>query len=160
YNEVAEPVQTLDTIRVSQLFIQKDFKFRKFRLHNTMWIQETNSNEVRIPGLVSHHSLFYENIFFGGRLPTQIGFDVHYTSSWYSNAYMPATSVFYTQNEKKTEAYPLIDFFVNFKIKTARIFIKFQNAADNLVGNNYITTPNYPLPGLVFQFGLNWRFFD
>ncbi|CAN5405250.1 putative porin [soil metagenome] len=160
YNEIAVPVQILDTVRVSQLFIQKDFKLGQFRFRNTVWVQETTNDKVRIPALVSHHTLFYENIFFGGRLPTQIGFDVHYTSSWFSNAYMPATSVFYTQNEKKTEAYPLIDFFVNFKIKTARIFIKFQNAGDNLVGNNYFNTPNYPLPGLVFQFGLNWRFFD
>jgi len=160
YSTVAEPVQSLDTIQVSQLFIQKDFRFWKIRFNNSIWIQETNNDVVRLPGFVSHHALFYENIFFGGRLPTQIGFDVHYISPWNSNAYVPATSIFYRQNTAKTNAYPLVDFFVNFKIKTARLFVKLQNAGDNLVGNNYFNTPNYTMPGLVFQFGVNWRFFD
>ena len=98
--------------------------------------------------------------FFKHKLPIQIGFDVHYTSSYYSNAYSPAASVFYTQDSKKAGGYTLVDFFVNFRIKSARMFIKLQNAGDNLVANHYFNTPGYPMPGMVFQFGINWRFFD
>jgi hypothetical protein len=160
FDTLAEPVQSLDSIRLNQLFISKDFTLGKFHLNNFVWIQETNSDEVRVPEFLSYHSLFYENKLFKKKLGMQIGFDVHYTSGYFSNAYSPAASVFYTQNSVKTNDYPLMDFFVNLKIKTARIFIKFQNAGDNIIRANYFNTPAYPMPGLVFQFGLNWRFFD
>ena len=160
YDTLALPAQSHDSIRVSQLFIQKDFSFWKFRFNNRLWIQETNSDEVRIPGLTSHHTLYYEDRFFADKLSAQIGFDVHYTSSYFSNAYSPAASVFYMQNDKKTNGYALVDFFINLKIKTARIFFKIQNAGDNIIADHYLRTLNYPMPGLVFQFGVNWRFFD
>lgn len=160
FDTLAVPVQSHENIRVSQLFIHKDFRFRKFHLNNSAWIQETSNDVVRIPALLSHHSLYFEDVFFRNKLPVQIGFDVHYTSSYFSNAYSPAASVFYTQNSTKTGGYALVDFFVNFRIKTARMFIKLQNAGDNLVAKNYFNTVNYPMPGLLIQFGINWRFFD
>jgi len=160
YDSLAAPAQASDSIRVSQLSVQKDFRLWKIRFNNLVWIQETNSDVVRIPEFISHHSLFYEDRFFKNKLATQIGFDFHYTSEYFSNAYSPAASVFYSQQSVKTNGYLLVDFFVNFKIKTARLFIKLQNAGDNLVKKNYMNTPHYPMPGLVFQFGVNWRFFD
>ncbi|MCX6275467.1 MAG: hypothetical protein NTV09_09705 [Bacteroidetes bacterium] len=160
FDTLAVPLQSNENIRVSQLFIKKDFRFRKFHLNNSLWIQETNNDVIRIPGLASHHSLYFEDIFFKNKLPIQIGFDVHYTSSYFSNAYSPAASVFYTQNSTKTGGYALVDFFVNFKIKSARMFIKLQNAGDNLVADNYFNTPNFPMPGMLIQFGINWRFYD
>ncbi len=160
FDTLATPLQSSENIRVSKLFIKKDFRFRKFHLNNSLWIQETNNDVIRIPGLASHHSLYFEDIFFRKKLPIQIGFDVHYSSSYFSNAYSPAASVFYTQNTTKTGGYALVDFFINFKIKSARIFIKLQNAGDNIVAENYFNTVNYPMPGMVFQFGINWRFFD
>jgi len=160
YDTLAMPVQLRDTLQVSKLFVQKDFHFWKIRFNNSLWFQSTSSDVVRVPGLASHHSLFYEDRFFKNKLSTQIGFDVHYTSSYYSNAYSPAASFFYTQDEQKTNGYALVDFFVNFKIKTARLFVKIQNVGDNLIADHYVLTPHYPMPGLLIQFGLNWRFFD
>ncbi len=160
YDSVGEPAQSPDSIQVSQLFIQKDFQVWKIHFNNSVWIQETNNDVVRIPEFNSHHALFFEDLFFKKKLYAQIGFDVHCSSGYYSNAYSPATSIFYQQNSEKTNGYPLIDLFVNFKIKTARLFFKYQNMGDGLVANNYLNTPHYPMPGGMIQFGVNWRFFD
>jgi outer membrane cobalamin receptor len=115
---------------------------------------------VRIPDYNLHHTLFYEDIFFKGKLASQIGFDVHYSSAYFSNAYTPATSVFYQQNSKETNGYALVDFFFNFKIKSARLTFKIQNIGDNIIASNYQNTPYYPMAGTVIQFGVTWRFFD
>lgn len=160
FDTLAHPAQTTGQMRLSQLFIEKDFNFRKFHLDNAVWIQEANDDFVRIPEVISRHTIYFEDVFFKNKLPLQVGFDVHFTTSYFSNAYSPAASVFYLQNDTKTGGYALIDFFVNFRIKTAMMFIKLQNAGDNIVSKNYLNTPGYPMPGLVFQFGIKWRFFD
>jgi hypothetical protein len=160
FNTLAEPEQSLDSIQVSQLFIRKDFSLWKIRFNNSVWIQETDNDIIRIPEFNSHHSLFYEDVFFQGKLGSQIGFDVHYSSEYFSNAYAPSTSFFYQQNSKETNGYALVDFFINFKIKSARLFFKLQNIGDNIISFNYQNTPYYPQPGTVFQFGVKWRFFD
>ncbi len=160
FGTLAEPVQSHDSVRVNVLSVQKDFRFWKFGFNNSFWIQKTDNEVISLPGIVSHHTLFIEDRFFKKKLATQIGFDVHYSSSYYANAYSPAASVFYTQDSVKTNDYPLIDFYVNFSIKRARMFIKLQNIGDNLVANNYVNTPHYPMPGLLIQFGINWRFYD
>lgn len=159
-DSLTRPSQSQDSIQVSHLFVRKDFKFWKFRLNNAVHIQETNNDRVRLPEIASAHSLFYEDRLFKKKLGIQVGFDVHYTSAYFSNAYMPAPSVFYEQNSVKGNGYPLVDFFVNFKIKTARLFFKLQNTGDGIIDDNYFNTPAYPMPGMVFQFGINWRFFD
>jgi hypothetical protein len=160
YNVDAKPAQSRDSIRVDQLFIRKDFSFWRIRFNNSIWMQETDNDVIRIPEFNTHHTLFYEDRFFKGKLASQIGFDVHYSSEYFSNAYTPSTSVFYQQNENETNGYALIDFFINFKIKSARLTFKFHNIGDNLVAFNYENTPHYPMPGTMFQFGVTWRFFD
>jgi len=160
FDSIAEPAQSLDSIQVSQLFIRKDFSFWKIRFNNSIWIQQTDNDVVRVPDYNLHHTIFYEDRFFKGKLASQIGFDVHYSSEYFSNGYTPATSVFYQQNSKQTNGYALVDFFINFKIKSARLTFKIQNIGDNLIAYNYENTPYYPMPGTVVQFGVTWRFFD
>jgi len=62
--------------------------------------------------------------------------------------------------ERKTGDYPMIDFFIHMKIKTARIFLKVENLSDGIFANRYFLTPHYPQAGRLLQFGLSWRFFD
>ena len=83
-----------------------------------------------------------------------------YNSKYYANAFMQTTTLFYLQNEVKTGGFARVDLFFNLKIKTARIFVEFENVADGLTGKSYILTPHYPMPGRVFKWGIVWRFFD
>ena len=161
FNAASLPQQSAATSQILQGFLTKDFHYKKFWYIKTWWWQQTNNNtEFHLPKLLSLNSLYYESRVFKNKLPIQIGFDIHYTSHYYSGEYNPAISVFYLQDSIKTNNYPLTDFFVAFKIKTARIFLKLQNLGDILQVKTYYQTPHYPTPGLVFQFGINWRFFD
>ena len=90
----------------------------------------------------------------------QTGFDFHFNSFYYADAFMPATGMFYWQNETKTGGFGLVDFFFNFRIKSARMFLKFENIGDNFLAKGYYLTPHYPMPGMTVQFGVVWRFFD
>jgi hypothetical protein len=90
----------------------------------------------------------------------EIGASVFYTSAYYANSYMPATGQFYLQNQQKYGNYPFIDFFLNVRVQTVRVFIKIDHLNSGYSGTNYIMTPHYPVNERAFKFGVSWKFFD
>jgi hypothetical protein len=161
FSEESFPLQFDGTIKIQQAFIGKNFHFGKFRFNNTVYYQRCDENLIiPLPDFLAHNSLYYESWLFKKKMFAQIGIDFHYTSAYFAPAFNPAVNIFYLQHEIETNGYVLADVFFNFKIKTARVFIKLHNAGDELIRRGYYLTPHYPMPGRLFQFGLNWRFFD
>ncbi len=157
----ARPAQFDDPIEITQVKIIKNFSIRKWHLDNEMYFQNgSQDNVLYLPAYCGSHALYLENDFFKKAMRAQVGFNLHYNSGYYANAFMPATALFYNQNERKTGDYPMIDFFIHMKIKTARIFLKVENLSDGIFANRYFLTPHYPQAGRLLQFGLSWRFFD
>ena len=75
---------------------------------------------------------------------------------------MPATGVFYLQNEYEVGGYPFLDVFLAFKIARTRIFVSYNNllSGGEFLGNNYFTTYRYPMKPRHFRLGLVWTFYD
>jgi hypothetical protein len=67
---------------------------------------------------------------------------------------------FYNQNTTQLDRQFWVDFYINFKIKRARVFVKYQNLASLLGDYNYFTVPHYPMQDAVFKIGVSWKFFD
>ncbi len=148
-------------INIVDVYLKKDFKFYNWHLDNTMYYNYVpDSTVIRLPQFVLNHSLYYENNVLKEAMRLQIGFSVFYTTSYYANAYMPATGQFYLQDSKKYGNYPFIDFFINAKIKMVSVFLKIEHLNSGLMGNTYIQTPNYPTNDRAFKIGIYWKFFD
>jgi outer membrane receptor protein involved in Fe transport len=162
YNSESTPEQFSKEIIIKQAVIGKNFYFGKLRFNNSLYWQHSDHNEIiPLTDFAVYSSLNYESRFFKKKLLAQFGIDAHYTSEYYAPAYNPAVSIFYLQQSIKTNGYALADVFFNFKIKTARIFIKMQNAGDGIFRKGgYYLTPHYPMPGRLLLLGVNWRFFD
>lgn len=150
------------TIPVLSAFLKEDLKLGNWHLDNLIKYQYVpDSMVIRVPALVLEHSLYYEvNNLFKGALNLQIGARLFYNSAYYANAYMPATGEFYLQSEKKYGDYPFIDFFLNAKIKSVRVFVKVDHLNSGLMGNNYMITPHYPYNDRSYKIGISWRFWD
>jgi hypothetical protein len=160
-NKSALPEQSSEQVVVDQLKIGKDFTYRNFHFDNLFVFQNIDRENIfRLPELIAENSLYYQKYYFNNALEAATGFHLTYSSSYFADAFMPATASFYLQDEKETGGYFRTDLFINAKIKTAMIYIKFENAFDGLSGTSYFLTPHYPMPGRVFRFGLRWRFFD
>ena len=159
-DSTASPMQSTHEIQIMKYDLTKNFKFRKIHFNNSFIVQKVNDDEIHLPSFISVQSLFYESFFYNKALLLQTGFDFHFHSFYYADAFMPATGLFYWQAEKKTGGYPLVDFFINFRIKTARFFVKLENIGDNIIDKGYYLTPHYPMQGMTLKFGVNWRFFD
>ena len=90
----------------------------------------------------------------------QTGFTLNYFTKYYANDYNPVIGEFYTQTETKIGAFPLIDFFVNARVKQARIFLKAEHFNSAFTGYNFYAAPNYPYRDFMVRFGLVWNFFQ
>ena len=60
---------------------------------------------------------------------------------YYGLSYQPSLNAFYFQSSKKIGPYPAIDFFVNFKLRQARVFFKVDHLNYGLNSGKYEFVP-------------------
>ncbi len=162
YDSLAMPQQSGDLIKLIQIDLTKNFHWSHLHFNNRFIYQKSlDNNVVHVPQFVTSNSLFYEMYLFKHILQTEIGSDFHYNTAYYGDAYMPVTGQFYVQNDTKIGNYPLVDLFLNIRIKTCRLFVRGENMLYTLNSNhNYALVPNYTMPGFTIKFGVLWQFFD
>jgi hypothetical protein len=160
YDTRALPFQFRKTFPLLQVRFAKDFRLGYWGLDNRTIYQHAGTDMIRVPEFITWHSLYYERKIFGNALLIRTGTELRFVSAFLGNAYMPATGQFFRQNDRLVEGYPVLDFFVNFKIKSARIFLRLEQFNSGLTPGTYFQVPGYPMPGRILKFGLSWRFFD
>jgi hypothetical protein len=148
-----------------QNFAVSAFYSNVFVKHIGIFLQHTfqgTSAEtyVRLPQNVSTAKLFYSASSFKNNLLLNVGFQAQYYQSFFGYGYMPATQVFYLQEQRKTGAYPYVDFYLNARIRPVSIFLKIENILQGYAGANYSFVPGYYQPDRAFRLGINWMFFD
>ena len=162
FNQLSEPQQVTDAFDYFSLSVSQRFKLRNFHFSNRLlWQKSTNSNVLHLPELAIFSSNYYENRLFKKVLLVQLGVNIRYSTSFYSAAYMPAIGQFHLQNQEKTGNYPLIDIFINLKIKQrARLFFKWEQVAGTFDGKIHYPVAFYPAAGTSYKFGVSWLFYD
>jgi Putative porin len=121
---------------------------------------KNDDDALRIPEWFTNTQLAYENMLFKGNMQAQIGFDLHWRSSYTALGYDPAIQQYYVQNGFVNEAYPLVDFFFNGKFKRGRFFFKYHNITQAFTGKGYLITPGYRGQPNVMDFGFDLILFD
>jgi hypothetical protein len=160
-DKTSQPAQLEDGIGVLSFNFTKDLKLGHWILGgNGTWQQSTNESALSIPSIAARLTICYNMILFRKALKAQVGLDVRYNTAYFANAYNPALRSFYLQDQEKYGNYPYGDAFVNFQVKRARIFVKYQHANAGLLGYTYIMVPGYPQADASLKFGVNWVFFD
>lgn len=160
FNETAQPDQFKGTFEVLAASLFYHLKLSYFNLKTQIIYQQASNTEILpLPEISAYGSLYFEKRL--GVLNTQIGFDGYFNTEWYSPMFMPATSQFYRQYTKKYGNEPLIDFFVNLKLKNrALIFAKVENLYELNRETKYFPIPEYPFSSTAFKFGVSWWFHD
>ena len=162
FDDLAYPRQysgTIQNLGVNSFCSLLLFKHLGLTLDHTF--QTTSHNAyLSIPQNISTVKLFYSAISFKDNLQLNIGAQGQIYSSFYGNAYMPATQIFYLQYSRATTNYPFVDAYINFRIRPVTIFIKMENALQGLLGSGYSLVPGYFQPDRAFRFGITWMFFD
>ena len=149
-------------IKLFKLKYVKNFIFGKFSMNNSFLIQDVDQNDniLNIPDFVYRNSFFISEKIFKNVLEIQSGFNFKIFSKFFINEYNPVISTFHIQDKRKIGGFPIIDFFLNAKIRQTRLFFIFEHINSSLSENNFFTTPSIPYRDSNFRFGLNWNLFN
>jgi hypothetical protein len=163
-NQNAMPSQRDGTATVLNGIVSKDFKAGPFRSRNELSMNYTNAEEIPLPLLVAltstfmHHDIYFQKT--GGLLQLEYGFDIRYASAYKGYAYMPATGLFYLQNERMLGNYPFVDLFIMMRVKRTRFYVKWNHVNSGFTGSNIFPVLHYPVKERKIEYGVYWHFYD
>lgn len=159
---IVKPAQFDGTINYFSVKASKDIKFGKFGLDNTLLYQSVSQSDaiLNVPDFTTRNTLYFSEYLFKKALFVQTGVTFQYFTKSYMNGYNPLLGEFYVQDEKKIGDFPLMDFFINAKVKQFRVFLKAEHFNSSFSGYNYYSAPTYPYKDFVIRFGVIWDFFS
>ena len=160
--QLVTPKQYDKTINYVSLKINKEFKFRKFALDNTVLYQKVDQkdNILNVPQVVLRNTFYYSNDLFKKAMFLQTGITFNYFTKFYANDYNPILGEFFVQNQMQIGAFPNFDIFANARIQRCRIFLKAEHFNSAMSGNTFYSAPNNPYRDFMIRFGLVWNFFQ
>lgn len=159
---LVSPKQYNSAISYFMLKGQKEFKYKKWGLDNTVMFQQVAQDQavLNLPQFITRNTLYYSDHVFDKALYFQTGIIFNYFTKYFANEYHPVLGDFVVQDRVKVGGYPMFDFFINAKIKTAQIYINVEHFNSQLTGFNYFNTPTYAYRDLTFRLGIKWNFFN
>jgi hypothetical protein len=160
--QIISPKQYDKAINYLSIKVSREFKWWKLALDNTVLYQQVDQEKdvLNVPQIVTRNSLYFTNYFFKKAMYLQTGFIFNYFTKYYINDYNPVTTEAFVQNQRKVGDFPMLDFFINARIRQTRIFFKLEHFNSKITGNNFYTAPNYPYRDFMIRFGLVWNFFQ
>ena len=156
------PHQFGERVDYLKIKAEREFRYGKFALANTIMFQQAVSGEevFKVPQIITRQSLYYEDHWFKRAMFMQTGITLKYFNEYNMNGYDPVLAEFYVQNDENLGGFPLIDIFFNAKIRQTRIYFKYEHINQLFnSSNNHFSAPGYPYRDAVIRFGLVWDFF-
>lgn len=160
--QYVRPRQYGNTIGYLSVKVGREFILGKFGLDNTILYQETTQDDpiLNVPSFVTRNTLHFSQHFFKKALFTQSGISFNYFTKYYANDYSPILGEFFVQNTREIGGFPMVDVFLNARIRTARFFLKAEHVNTLFTKPNYYSAPGYPYRDFMVRFGLVWNFFQ
>jgi hypothetical protein len=161
FNSQAMPEMTGVAFVVNMVSLRKYFDLGFFHTMFKVAAQTSgNQTAIALPAFTGFNTSYAEFQLVKNVLRVQLGFDVFYNTPYYAKAYMPATGMFYAQDEKKIENDPYGDVFLNIRLKRARFSIKYENITSLFNPRSGYFIPHYPFNPGIIKFGVSWTFYD
>ncbi len=161
-------VQQYDTLfNVLRATIEKTFNLgKRFKWRAEVCVQKVIGRApVELPVIYTRNRIGYEGNLGFKNLDMALGLEIRYHTPYKGDSYSPVLGMFFFQ-EQTTIQYkkPDISFYLHFRIKSIKAFIR----AENLNALRYLDTINftdnnpvaagYVLPGLQLRAGIYWGF--
>jgi hypothetical protein len=160
--QLVRPAQYDKAINYLSLKIAKEFRYGKFGLDNTFLYQKADQEDdiLNVPQFTTRNTLYFSDYYFKRALYIQTGITLNYFTKYYANEYNPILGEFFVQNQKEIGNFPMLDFFVNARVRQTRFFLKAEHFNSAFTGNKYYSAPHYPYRDFMIRFGLVWNFFQ
>ena len=161
FDENNLPQQFENQITYLKVKANREFKFWKFGLDNTVMYQNVSSGSsvFKVPEFVTRNTFYYTDEWFKGKpMLVNIGVTFKYFTKYNANAYNPLLAEFTLQNTQEI-GFPTFDVFFNARVRRTRLYLKVDNVTSGFSEKNYFSAPNYPYRDFTVRFGLVWNWF-
>ena len=161
FNENNKPVQFDNQITYLKVKANKEIKYWKLALDNTIMYQNVSSGSsvFRVPELVTRNTFYYEDYWFKGKpMLVNVGATFKYFTKYKMNAYNPLLAEFTLQDTQEI-GFPTVDVFFNAQVRRTRLYFKIDNVTSSFTKKNYFSAPNYPYRDFTIRFGMVWNWF-
>lgn len=143
----------------SSMRILKKFKWDTELIYTS--VSGGAADAFRIPELFINSRLYFDSPAFNDNVFIQMGLDVRYQSGYLADSYWVSHQQFYLQDEFDVYAYPVVDFFLNFRINRTRVLLKYNHLNSRFMNRDgYFVTPGYTGYKSFLDLGITWYLFD
>ena len=153
--------QASSPITVLTAEVAQDLAFGPLHWETTLtWQKSTNQDVLPLPAINAYTNL-YLRFKIARVLNCDFGADARFFTKYAAPDYFPSLGQYTVQeneNKQKIGGYPVINAYFNFKLSRARFFVIMSHVNCGSGNKEYFFTPNYPLNGRVFRFGISWDF--
>lgn len=153
--------QASSPITVLTAEVAQDLAFGPLHWETTLtWQKSTKQDVLPLPAINAYTNL-YLRFKIARVLNCDFGADARFFTKYAAPDYFPSLGQYTVQeNESKQKigGYPVINAYFNFKLSRARFFVMMSHVNCGSGNKEYFFTPNYPLNGRVFRFGISWDF--
>lgn len=152
------------------------FNFLQVALHKTFkvgrhWFwytdiyaqQKAGDVDLNVPLIFTRNRLALEGVFYKN-LNIATGIEVRYNTAYKADSYSPVLGQFMYQDTLTIKNRPDIRLYLNFRIRSFKLFISASNLNSVSFSNgfgftdNNIPAPGYAYPGFQLRFGIYWNF--
>ncbi len=160
--EFVRPLQEQNRVSYLRVKYEKEFRFGKWALANSLLFQQVDQDTevLNLPTFLTRNSLYFSTDVFDKAMFIQTGVTFKYFTSHFMNGYNPLLAEFYVQRQEELGGFPMLDFFINAKVRQTRIYLKAEHFNSSFTGYNFYAAPDYPYRDFVIRFGLVWNFFS
>lgn len=153
--------QASSPITVLTAEVAQDLAFGPLHWETTLtWQKSTKQDVLPLPAINAYTNL-YLRFKIARVLNCDFGADARFFTKYAAPDYFPSLGQYTVQeneNKQKIGGYPVINAYFNFKLGRARFFVMMSHVNCGSGNKEYFFTPNYPLNGRVFRFGISWDF--
>ena len=153
--------QASSPITVLTAEVAQDLAFGPLHWETTLtWQKSTKQDVLPLPAINAYTNL-YLRFKIARVLNCDFGADARFFTKYAAPDYFPSLGQYTVQeneNKQKIGGYPVINAYFNFKLSRARFFVMMSHVNGGSGNKEYFFTPNYPLNGRVFRFGISWDF--
>lgn len=158
FNNFYDAKQEGKLFHMLHVFAEKQFKIsRRLTVYTEAHLQQTTGDApVNVPlfftrNRLVHEGNYYKNLFLA------FGTEIKYNTPFNADNFSPLNAQFNVQDSVKISNLPQVDIFLNFRIRTFKAFIRYDNLTSFVRKYSY-NAPLYLNPEGIFRLGIFWDF--
>jgi hypothetical protein len=122
---------------------------------NAVYSASSNQNVIPLPVFSVSQNVYSQFKIFSKKLLIQMGLKTQWFSSFNAYIYNPVLRQWSIHNQR-FDAYPVVNPYLNAKVKSFNFGLEFFHSQMQLMGNDYYSSPGYAIMPRVLRINLRW----